>query len=397
MTSTCCTRTLHRQPKGSLADKCRLGNIHRDERQRAREEPPSEDSPARHSKNRMAYMMKTRSLHLSPSELHHRLADQAPLRLTYRGQPFRPWQIRLRKKVIELLCSVPDTKCPLNVRELEHRETEDYTQTKLVYTGEPYSDVPCYLLIPTHVPPPIPVCICLQGHSTGMHISIGLAKYRGDKASLRRDGDYALQAIKEGFAALCIEQRCYGEREETRQKLRWRHGCVDATMHSLAMGRTMIREKVYDVQRGIDMLQEEYPQVDTSRIAITGCSGGGMTAFWTAALDGRISAAMPQGYFCTCAGGGMKTPHCVEIYVPGILAWMEKYDVAGLIAPRPLVIVTGKEDPIYPLSAVRKAYRKAKAIYGAAGAAGNIRLVVGEGGHRFYKYPAWKILKKLMG
>jgi cephalosporin-C deacetylase-like acetyl esterase len=302
------------------------------------------------------------------------------------------WQKDVSAKLNELLGWAPDEKCELNVRQLEKTEARDYTRTKLVFTSEPYADVPCYLLIPKKARKPIPVCICLQGHTPGMHISL-------DAAGRAGDGDYAIQAVEEGFAALCIEQRCYGERREAKQEVRWQHGCFDAVMHSLALGRTMIGEKVYDVRRAIDMLEKEHAELDTAKIAITGCSGGGLGAFWAAAVDKRISASMPAGHFCTFADGAVRTVHCVEIYVPGILRWMEMHDVAGLIAPRPLVIITGDQDPIYPLAGVKQAYDKAAAIYAAAGAPGNVRLIVGEGGHRFYgrKEGSWKVLKELMG
>jgi len=46
---------------------------------------------------------------------------------------------------------------------------------------------------------------------------------------------------------------------------------------------------------------------------------------------------------------------------------------------------------------VKEAYRKAKAIYAAAGAPDKIRLIIEEDGHRFYKRRCWKVPKKLMG
>jgi hypothetical protein len=71
-------------------------------------------------------------------------------------------------------------------------------------------------------------------------------------------------------------------------------------------------------------------------------------------------------------------------------------DVMGLFAPRPVVIVAGKTDPIFPLAGVRKAFRQLKKIYRAAGAEKRCHLVVGGGGHRFYARPAWeKMLKEL--
>ncbi|MDR1637737.1 MAG: hypothetical protein LBR93_10435, partial [Treponema sp.] len=37
-------------------------------------------------------------------------------------------------------------------------------------------------------------------------------------------------------------------------------------------------------------------------------------------------------------------------------------DLAGLVAPRPLVVVSGREDPIFPQHGVQKAFKEARII-----------------------------------
>jgi len=68
----------------------------------------------------------------------------------------------------------------------------------------------------------------------------------------------------------------------------------------------------------------------------------------------------------------------------------EMADVMGLFAPRPLVIVAGRTDSIFPIRGVREAFRHLQAIYRAAGAADRCHLVVGPEGHRFYAKAAWR-------
>jgi hypothetical protein len=57
-------------------------------------------------------------------------------------------------------------------------------------------------------------------------------------------------------------------------------------------------------------------------------------------------------------------PHCECNYVPGVLDLIEMGDLAALIAPRPLRVVHGARDPIFPVPAtvaqfgtVRRAYQ----------------------------------------
>jgi hypothetical protein len=89
--------------------------------------------------------------------------------------------------------------------------------------------------------------------------------------------------------------------------------------------------------------------------------------------------------------------HCACNFVPNIRLFFDMGDLAGLIAPRPLVIVSGREDPIFPQPGVRKAYKEARRMYAGAGAPENLQLLVGEGGHRFYADLGWKAMNRYMG
>ncbi len=102
-------------------------------------------------------------------------------------------------------------KCDLNVRTLWQRNHELGTIEKLVFTSEVGADVPAYLCLPRHGKPPYPVFICLQGHTTGMHHSIGVM--RDDESvpmgEVPGDRDFGLGCMRRGVAALCIEQRSF--------------------------------------------------------------------------------------------------------------------------------------------------------------------------------------------
>jgi len=86
--------------------------------------------------------------------------------------------------------------------------------------------------------------------------------------------------------------------------------------------------------------------------------------------------------------------HCACNYVPGLYQVAEMSDVMGLFAPRPVVIVAGKKDEIFPIGAVRSSFKKLKRIYRAAGAESRCHLVVGGEGHQFYAALAWPIALK---
>jgi hypothetical protein len=88
-----------------------------------------------------------------------------------------------------------------------------------------------------------------------------------------------------------------------------------------------------------------------------GISGGGTVTTFAAALEPRIRAAMISGYLNTFRDSVMSLSHCIDNYVPGILNWAEMYDVAGLIAPRPLFVESGMKDDIFRWKPARPASR----------------------------------------
>jgi len=334
----------------------------------------------------------------APELCHEHLLRTAPRSLGFDPEhDFQTWRHKVDAKLRELVGVLPE-RVPLNVRREYERESETFRETRFLFSAESHADVPCHLLVPQNGQPPFAVVICLQGHTTGMHISLGQPKYEGDEEDIAGDRDFALQAIREGYAALVLEQRCFGERKDGRPSNRATFGnsCHHAALTALLLGRTMIGERVWDVSRAIDALQE-FPEIDTERIGCMGNSGGGTITYFAACLDERISIGMPSCYICTFRDSIGMIDHCSDNYIPGILRYFEMGDLACLIAPRPLVVVAGRQDEIFPIEGVRETFDTIQRIYEATGDSGRCRLVVGEGGHRFYADLAWPVFRELAG
>jgi len=335
-------------------------------------------------------------LHLSPSLNHQHLRERLRPELAYTDGPVRPWQERLRPRLREQLGLPDPERPPLAVRTLWSREVPPGTVDKVAFTAESYADVVAYFCVPRGLRPPYPTVICLQGHGVGMHDSI--ARRPDDEVTphlVMDDGDFAVTAMRHGFAALCVEQRAFGERSEREQASASAHGCHDAAVQALMLGRTLVGERVFDVDRGIDYLAER-GDVDLDRVGVMGHSGGGTAAIYAAALLDRVRFAMPSCAFCTYADSIMSVHHCLDNYVPGVLRYAEQADVLGLFAPKPVVVVAGRDDTIFPLAGVEVAYERLRDIYAAAGAPDRCRLVVGDGGHRFFAAAGWAALRDLV-
>ena len=227
------------------------------------------------------------------------------------------WQDRLRPKVRELVGLPDGDRIPLNPFSIWKRDHPHGTIEKIVFSSEPGSDVVAFLCLPKDASPPYPFFICVQGHTTGMHHSIAVERDDNNvPMEVAGDREFGLQCMERGIGALCIEQRSFGERRELVQEQVSTHGCHDAAMHALMLGRTLIGERVFDVDRGLDYLATR-DDVDWSRIGIMGNSGGGTISLFSAALLPRITHAMPSCYFNTFRDSIMSIYHCADNYVPG--------------------------------------------------------------------------------
>ncbi|MEZ4225896.1 MAG: alpha/beta hydrolase family protein [Polyangiaceae bacterium] len=323
----------------------------------------------------------------SPSLVHRALMDAAERRHRFAGGDVRAWQRELRARLRELTGyeRMPQEPPALDVQRLWLRDGVE----KLTFCAEEHASVPAYLMLPEGTPP-FATMLCLQGHSTGMHNSVALdAESESHAIEVEGARDFARQCVAQGYAALCIEQRAFGERRELQQAHVNRYNpCHDAAMHALALGRTLLAERVYDVARALDFVSTR-AELDDTRVGVMGNSGGGTVAIWAGALLERIAFVMPSCSLCTFRHSLMSVYHCSDNYIPGILQVAEMADVAGLIAPRPLLAVTGAKDALFPLEGVRQCFDELHAVYRALGAATRAELIVGSEGHRFYPELAW--------
>jgi len=91
-----------------------------------------------------------------------------------------------------------------------------------------------------------------------------------------------------------------------------------------------------------------------------------------------------SGYLNTFRDSILSLSHCIDNYVPGILQWAEMYDVAGLIAPRPLFVESGEKDNIFPIEASKESFARVKSIYEVFGAADKAEQEVFPAEHLFH-------------
>jgi dienelactone hydrolase len=280
----------------------------------------------------------------------------------------------------------------------EKKQTEDhgyFILQKWIIRTQP--DVPLHVivLIPKNKIGKIPLVITTHGHGSDKDLYDSTYPKVLTNDSLGKESlSLAMQAINNGYIAIAPTMRAFGDtRTEPDKGKGISFSCHTQLMNDLLVGKTVIGDRVWDMSRILDWAILNLP-VDTMKIAITGNSGGGTVALFTAACDQRITVAVPSSAFCTFQGSIGSIAHCDCNYIPGILNLGEMGDIAGLIVPRHLCVVNGITDPIFPIGETRKSFDHLKSIYAAANMSGEVMLYEGQGGHKYYPEGAWPFIKK---
>jgi len=313
--------------------------------------------------------------------------------MSYHGGDFATWQQQARAKLTELLGLDTFTKAEANTQIEYERKIPNGTEIRFLFQSEDGYWVPCHMLLPDGVKQP-PVVICLQGHSTGMHISLGRPQYPGDEALIQGgDRDFCVRALAEGVASIAMEQRNFGECGGTEEGPK----CLEASMTALMMGRTTIGCRVWDICRLIDLLETEFSHlIDKTKICCLGNSGGGTATAYAAALDDRIYLAVPSCAMCTWEESIAARRHCCCNYVPHIAKYFNMGDILAMACPKYVIQVSGTEDHGFKIAGSLAAFQAGKQAYDDQNASDNCVLVQGNGGHRFYADDAWPVIHKML-
>lgn len=269
---------------------------------------------------------------------------------------------------------------------LEVRDFPAYRREKFVIQTQPGVAQLGYLLTPKNAQGPLATMICVPGHGRGVDDIVGIddkGRDRTDKAGYQHD--FAIQVVEAGMAAVAVEPMAFGCRRDERSAKRGlgNSACQPVAGAALLLGETMVGWRAYDVVRTIDWI-ESRKELDAARVGLMGISGGGTVTSFATALEPRIKVAMISGYLNTFKDSIVAMSHCIDNYVPGILNWCENYDVASLIAPRPLYVESGDRDPIFPVAASKSAFAHVKQVYTALGVPDAVQHEVFEGDHFFH-------------
>ena len=135
----------------------------------------------------MDKQISTEKIQIQGDLCHKLLGEKIKGKLRYNdGVNYPEWKNQIKDKLFELLGmeEIATNACELKLVVEEDKIVDDYRQIRFVFESEVGAFVPCYLLIPNTGKKKYPVAITLQGHASGFHNSIGVAKFPGDEGIL---------------------------------------------------------------------------------------------------------------------------------------------------------------------------------------------------------------------
>lgn len=332
-----------------------------------------------------------------------RWLDQTPRQMAFKAQTRQEaevWQDELRARVVQLLGGFPPERCALDVHPIESLDAGSFSRELVVIQTQPGEYMPCYVLRTGNATPPYKPVIALHGHgSRGAHLLMGDAEGPVEVELMQSlNYDYARQLVMKGFLVFVPVLRGFAERMEALPlqdaiEPGWESSCHAAGLGALLCGKTLLGLRVWDIIRLVDYIRTR-PEPMVPGLGCVGLSGGGTVTLFTTALEPRISCAVVSGYFNTFRDSIMAVRHCVCNYIPGILQYAEMVDVAGLIAPRPLLVVSGEKDPLFPIKAAQRAFESLHIIYRCFEVPDHLEAAWFDGAHTWHGAQAYPWLEK---
>jgi hypothetical protein len=298
---------------------------------------------------------------------------------------WRAWRRETSAKLRELIGYGTFRRVPLRPRITQEVDCGDYLRQRVEIFTERDVVMPLFVLMPkkprsgASVAQKFPAILCPHGHVSGGKVAVAGVRDNPDVAKTieQHRYDYGVQLCRAGFITFCPDSRGMGERQEVAARDHiFNPSCQWLNQMAMPLGRTVTGMWTWDLHRLIDYV-ETRRDCDAGRIGCAGLSGGGLQTLWASALDERIKCAVISGYMY-----GFKESlldlhtNCSCNYVPRLWEHVDMGDIAALIAPRPLLVETGRRDPLNGASGLKNVETQARVIrkaYRLLGAAQNLK------------------------
>ncbi|MBI3465657.1 MAG: acetylxylan esterase [Planctomycetes bacterium] len=286
-----------------------------------------------------------------------------------------------RTTLLACLGEMPVRPDPAKVEVISKEDKGAYTLERFQFHNGVDMVVPGILLVPKNRSGRAPTIIGLHGHGSSKEsICTDTASSQYIGPMLAEKG-YVVAAIDGYFAvgrhglgpAGKLDSIPRGQEESLFKLHLWQ-------------GRSLWGMMLRDEQCLIDYLLTR-PEVDPNRLAATGMSMGCTRSWWLAAIDDRIQAIVGVACFTRytelIAHGNLRK-HGIYYFVPGVFKHFDTEAIYSLVAPRPMLMLSGDQDGGAPTDGIEVLEKKLGQVYSLYGRPDNFRSVVYQNtGHEY--------------
>jgi len=340
--------------------------------------------------------------YFSMIEYFNRIAATHKPLLEFNGKSFSDWQKWHKKayaKLLELLGEFPEPS-PLNSEVVASVEEHGIIKERVVFDSEKWMSVPCIVCRPKNLKPnrKNPAIVCSHGHGAyGKNPVAGINGGAEIQASITASNyNYGELMAQHGFITISPDLRVFGERSDGGNPYPGRDKCNVHFIRGAIFGIYTLTLNIFDLMRCVDYLATR-KEVDPCRIGLMGLSQGGTMAAFAGAVERRFKAVDIICYVNPWKGFGVRDANfCGSQIVPNIYKYFDTHDIAGLIAPRPLLVEYGMWDECFKIDDCVQSIKPLKKIFSAAGAADKLEIEINPGPHAFGARKAYSFFQKYL-
>lgn len=266
-------------------------------------------------------------------------------------------QQELRQYLFDCFGGLPSSDTPLNARVTGTLHCSGFVIEKVVFESRPRHYVTANLYLPEKRAEKTPAVLFLCGHAP---LGKAYTNYQWVCQLL----------VRAGLIVLAQDPIGQGERlsyyDSVLGKPRVRPCTLEhdyAGIPAALVGDHIARYFLHDAMRSLDYLCSR-PEVDASRLGVTGNSGGGTQTCLLMAADPRVSAAAP-GTFIMSRESYLYTGQAqdAEQVWPGFTAaGFDHEDLLLAMAPKPLAVLAVKSD-FFPIEGTRRSVERVRRFW----------------------------------
>lgn len=323
----------------------------------------------------------------APNALYHTLSAHAFEQLDQRESKIAAirsldgWEQRqreIKKELFEIVGPFPE-KTPLNAKIVRKIKKKEFTVENIIFESQPGFYVTSSLFIPNGIKRKAPAILDVIGHS--------LKSYRRDIYQHE-----ILNLVHKGFIVMAIDPVGQGERLQYYNKetgetnlggTTREHSYVGA--QAFITGSSLAKYEIWDGIRAIDYLFTR-KEVDTTRLGVTGLSGGGTQSAYLAAFDERIYAAAPSNYITSYRRllQSIGPQDAEQNLFHQIARGLDHADFLEVRAPKPTLMITTTRD-FFSIQGARETAKEVSRVFEAYGKGEYFTMVEDDSDHSFTK------------